>query len=147
MGHPVGHPKTDAQAARKSKKHACSVLCHFLAFRGAENRQKSHFHPRKTARHSSSSFFHFLLSVGAGGDGAGWGRGAWSGAGVAWGAGRLGVGFGLGVLWGRKKTRRGIAAGFLFWVPLLWVMGLGFGWRWPRVGNRGIGLFHRLPNR
>lgn len=65
-----------------------------------------------------------------------WGRGA--GLGVAWGLGgwQAGHGVGLGVLWGRKKTRRGIAAGFLFWVPLLWVMGMGFGWRWPRAGNR-----------
>ena len=37
--------KTNAQAARKSKKHACSVPCHFLALPDARNRPEKPFSP------------------------------------------------------------------------------------------------------
>ena len=58
--------------------------------------------------------------MGSGGVERGWG---WRGGRVA---GRLGMGWAGGFV-GRKKTRRGIAAGFLFWVPCfgLWGWGLG----------------------
>ena len=133
--------------SQKNTRVACFVT--FWRFAPQKTAKKAIFTLGKAApiRHRHFFIFCFPWARGVTAREGVWGHGA--GLGVAWGAGWLaGWAWGwAGVLWGRKKTRRGIAAGFLFWVPLLWVIGLGFGWRWPRVGNRGIGLFHRLPNR
>lgn len=71
--------------------------------------------------------------MGAGGDGAGGGLGAWSGAGGGvgaggWVAGRLGMGLGWGFV-GRKKTRRDSGRVFFFGFPCFgsWGWGLGRG--------------------